>query len=33
MYLTDNINELLRGITLKDVLMNRPYGLKENKPS
>lgn len=33
MYLTHNINELLRGITLKDVLTKRPYGLKENKPS
>ena len=28
-YLTDNINTLMQGITLQDVLLNRPYGTKE----
>ena len=28
-YLTDNINTLMQGITLEDVLNNRPYGMKE----
>ena len=29
LYLTDNINSLLQGITLQDVLQNKPYGVKE----
>lgn len=35
-YLTDNINTLMQGITLQDVLLNKPYGTKEishNEPS
>ena len=28
-YLTDNINHLLQGVTLRDVLQNKPYGAKE----
>ncbi len=28
-YLTDNINHLMQGISLQDVLQNKPYGAKE----
>jgi Rrf2 family cysteine metabolism transcriptional repressor len=31
LYLTDNINSLLQGITLQDVLHNKPYGVKEHQ--
>lgn len=29
-YLTDNINDLMQGITLEDALHFKPFGLKEN---
>lgn len=32
MYLTDSINSLLEGITLQDVIHNKPYGSKETGP-
>ncbi len=31
-YLTDNINELMQGITLEDALLFKPFGIKEHTP-